>query len=92
MEAQVRRRHDLILSGDVFSLWGWVFSKSRRGSSRHASQAHWKPCNIVLHVSAGWDKGQVPDNMLRFILLVNVTSSAFPSHNTVITIKACSHS
>ncbi len=33
----------------------------------------------------------MPDNMLRFMLLVNVTSSAFPSHNTVVTVKACRH-
>ena len=59
--------------------------RMHRGLSAH------KPHVIKLHVPAGWDKGQVPDNMLRFILLVNVTSSAFPSHNTVITVKACRH-
>ena len=48
-----------------------------------------KPRLITSHVAAGWDKGPVPDNMLRFILLINVTSSAFPSHNTVITVKVC---
>ena len=41
---------------------------------------------------AGWDKGAVPNGMLRFMLLVNITSSAFPSHNTAITIKASSWS
>ena len=30
----------------------------------------------------------MPDNLLRFILMINVTSSAFPSRNTVITLKA----
>ena len=31
----------------------------------------------------------MPDNLLRFILMINVTSSAFPSRDTVITLKAC---
>ncbi|CAK0735256.1 hypothetical protein CVIRNUC_000551 [Coccomyxa viridis] len=35
----------------------------------------------------GWDSGPVPDNLLRFILMINVTSSAFPSRDTVITLK-----
>ena len=30
----------------------------------------------------------MPDNLLRFILMINVTSSAFPSRDTVITLKA----